>query len=217
MDLNVIDDERVDPSLKLSQPSYVNFDVNEYLLYNQDPRYQSAFGTKSVRESDEAFILKTEAFYMIKFEKVFGTAIIKRDRLIFEPQNPNDKNLIASGKKIYNDHLMENEHQIKISDYSGQIDFMDVIEVNKMNLVNEKAIMSDNNFVKEAYKFNYFLQIVLTAVNGVTLKKNTDVGANSSANPGAVLNGPDSAIVTRNDMPIANIYFKVSHFDKTEA
>jgi len=48
---------------------------------------------------------------------------------------------------------------------------MDVIEVNKMSLVNEKAIVSENNFVKEAYKYNYFLQVVLTAVNGVTLRK----------------------------------------------
>ena len=39
---------------------------------------------------------------MIKFEKVFGTAIVKKDRLIFEPQDPTDKNLIASGEKIYN-------------------------------------------------------------------------------------------------------------------
>jgi hypothetical protein len=34
---------------------------------------------------------------------------------------------------------------------------MDIIEVNKMNLVNEKAIVCENNFVKEAYKYNYFL------------------------------------------------------------
>ena len=58
---------------------------------------------------------------------------------------------------------------------------MDIIEVNKMNLVNEKAIVSDNNFVKDAYKFNYFLQIVLTAVNGVTLKRNSGMrGATNS-------------------------------------
>lgn len=34
---------------------------------------------------------------------------------------------------------------------------------------------------------------------------------------GAILSGADSAIVTRNDVPIANIYFKISHFDKSEA
>lgn len=63
----------------------MNFDVGDYLTYNHDPRYQSAFGTQNQMESDSAFILKTEAFYMIKFEKVFGTAIIKKDRLVFEP------------------------------------------------------------------------------------------------------------------------------------
>lgn len=61
---------------------------------------------------------------------------------------------------------------------------MDIIEVNKMNLVNEKAIVSDNNFIKDAYKYNFFLQIVLTAVNGVTLKRNSGSGA--------VLSGADS-------------------------
>lgn len=91
---------------------------------------------------------------------------------------------------------------------------MDIIEVNKMNLVNEKAIVSENNFVKEAYKFNYFLQIVLTAVNGVTLKRNTS--GSSSNQTGAILSGPDSQIVQRNDVPIANIYFKISHFDKSD-
>lgn len=56
-----------------------------------------------------------------------------------------------------NRHLIENDHQIKISDYGGQIDFMDVIEVNKMSLANEQAIVSENNFVREAYKYNFFL------------------------------------------------------------
>ena len=93
---------------------------------------------------------------------------------------------------------------------------MDIIEVNKMNLVNEKAIVSDNNFVKDAYKFNYFLQIVLTAVNGVTLKRNSGLAGASNSQIGAVLTGPDSSIATRNDVPIANIYFKISHYDKSE-
>ena len=34
---------------------------------------------------------------------------------------------------------------------------------------------------------------------------------------GAVLSGPDSSIVQRNDMPIANIYFKISHYDKSDS
>lgn len=91
---------------------------------------------------------------------------------------------------------------------------MDVIEVNKMNLVNEKAIVSENNFIKEAYKFNYFLQIVLTAVNGVTLKRQMQHGGVSDSSSGAILSGADSAIVMRNDVPIANIYLNLSQYDK---
>ena len=93
---------------------------------------------------------------------------------------------------------------------------MDVIEVNKMNLVNEKAIVSENNFIRDAYKFNYFLQIVLTAVNGVTLKRQTHHGGASNSTSGAILSGPNSAIVQRNDVPIANIYLKFSHYDKQD-
>lgn len=81
--MNAIGDERADPSLSLLEPNYTNFDVGDYLLYNHDPRYQSSFGMANEMESEEAYILKTEAFYMIKFEKVYGTVIIKKDRLIF--------------------------------------------------------------------------------------------------------------------------------------
>jgi hypothetical protein len=40
-----------------------------------------------------------------------------------------------------------------------------------MKLINEKAIMSENKFIKDEYRFDQFLQIVLTSVNGLTLKK----------------------------------------------
>jgi len=54
-------------------------------------------------------------------------------------------------------------------------------------------------------------------VNGVTLKKNSIKGGGDSEMSGAVLSGPDSSIVQRNDMPIANIYFKISHYDKSDS
>jgi hypothetical protein len=60
---------------------------------------------------------------------------------------------------------------VKLADYSGGIDFLDIVEINKMKLVNESAVMSSNNFVKEAYKFNLFIQVVLTTINGVTLRQ----------------------------------------------
>ena len=154
--MNVIGDEKIDPSMRLMEPNYKNFDVHDYILYNADPNYESTFGTNNI-ESSKDFYMKTECFYMIKFEKVYGTLIVKKDKLIFEPQDPFDPQLFQQGKTIYNDHLISVDDQIKIGDYGGQIDFLDVIEVNKMKLVNEKAIVSENNFIREQYKYNYFL------------------------------------------------------------
>ena len=45
----------------------------------------------------------------------------------------------------------------QLDEYAGVIDYLDIIEVNKMNLVNEKAIVSDDSFIREAFKFNLFL------------------------------------------------------------
>ena len=55
--------------------------------------------------------------------------------------------------------------------YTAKIDFLDVIEINKLPLVNERAVLSDNPMVKETYRHNIFLQVVLGTVNGVTLKQ----------------------------------------------
>ena len=72
-----------------------------------------------------------------------------------------------------------------------------------MNLINEKSILSTNSFVRDSYKFNIFLQIVLTTVNGVTLKATKNF---KSKLDGALLD-ENSAIMQRNEIPIANIYF----------
>jgi hypothetical protein len=93
----------------------------------------------------------------------------------------------------------------QIEEYAGVIDYLDIIEVNKMNLVNEKAILSSKSFIRECYKFNLFLQIVLTTVNGVTLK--------ATQNKSGATLGDNSAILQRNEIPIANIYFKFCHKD----
>ena len=191
----VIDDERQDPSLSLFQKKYTHFDVNDYIDENPNPLFDSSFATAS---SSDDYYLKTECYYLIKYEEVFGTLVLKKDCLVFEP------NLSPE----HNQHLMNGPHgtQIKVEDYRGVIDYMDIIEVNKMNLVNEKAILSENAFIREAYRFNLFLQVVLTAVNGVTLRSNDKRGQNVD-NVGAHIDEENgSAIVKRNTMPIANIY-----------
>lgn len=179
-----------------------NFDVQAYLFENQNPSTSSQYG--NVMESKDDYYLKTECCYLIKFEQVFGTLILKKDCMIFEPSEDIQANI----------HLVSEENcgtpKEQIQEYAGIIDFLDICEVNKMNLVNEKAILSSNSFIRESYKFNLFLQIVLTTVNGVTLKSKSKEKIH-----GALLDD-HSAIMVRNEIPIANIYFKFQHKDLSQ-
>lgn len=51
-----------------------------------------------------------------------------------------------------------------------------------------------NNFLRNAYKYDYFIQVDLAAVNGLTLKENMDKSKTKSER-----------------RPIANIFFKVNY------
>ena len=146
----VVDNEKVDPSATLlKQRNHIrDFDVSNYLFENNNPTTNSNFAVGM--ESKEDYFLKTECYYLIQFEQVYGTLILKKDCLVFEPSRDVDKNrsLIRPDGGSEEDQLEE---------YAGIIDYLDIIEVNKMNLVNEKAIVSENSFLREAYKFNLFL------------------------------------------------------------
>jgi len=39
-----------------------------------------------------------------------------------------------------------------------------------LKLVNENAVMIDNNYIKKAYKYDFFIQIDLLCVNGLALR-----------------------------------------------
>mgnify|MGYP001806576902 CR=1 FL=1 len=55
--------------------------------------------------------------------------------------------------------------------FRAQFDYQDIDTVELIKLINEKALQTDNNYIKKAYKYEYLLQINLTTVNGLTLKK----------------------------------------------
>ena len=197
---NFIDEEKHDPSLALFQKDYSNFDVYNYIHENPNPVIDTNFEQDS---TEEDFILKTECFYLTKFDQICGTFILKKECLVFQPDNNSQTN-----KDLINEN-------VKIDDYRGVIDFMDVIEINKMNLVNEKAIVSDNAFIRDAYKFNLFIQIILTAVNGVTFCQSSS--GQESDQQGAIIDEQNkNALIKRNEMPIANIYIKFCHKDKED-
>lgn len=101
------------------------------------------------------------------------------------------------------------DHPISIKEYAGQIDLLDVIEVNKMKMANDRAVVSENNFIRKAYQYDLFLQVVLTTVNGVTLMDNHDTTTNLGG--AAIDESKGSAILKRNETPIANMFFKFCH------
>lgn len=50
------------------------------------------------------------------------------------------------------------------------MDYNDVTDCDTLKLINEAAIMVENAFIKKAYKFDYFIQVDLHTINGLTLK-----------------------------------------------
>ncbi len=63
-----------------------------------------------------------------------------------------------------------------------------------MKLMNEAAIMVENSFIKKAYKYDYFIQVDLHTVNGLTLKDSQQDGVR---------------LPIKQKTPIANIFIRV--------
>lgn len=66
--------------------------------------------------------------------------------------------------------------QIKeqLHNYDAMIDFRDIVDTEIINLINEKAVMQENDYIKEAYKYDYLIQINLSTINGQSLKSDSD-------------------------------------------
>ena len=80
-DLFLVDNVRADPAAMPHQ--YIpNFEVYDYLQESENPNASSSFANANLNSKD-TFSLKTEAFYMMKYEHVFGTIILRKDRLEF--------------------------------------------------------------------------------------------------------------------------------------
>ena len=75
--------------------------------------------------------------------------------------------------------------------FRAQFDYQDIDSLEVIKLINEKALQTDNNYIKKAYKYEYLVQINLTTVNGLTLIKD------SPDQPKAI---------------IANIFLKVNYY-----
>jgi hypothetical protein len=66
-----------------------NFDVSDYIEENQNPMLDSNFANM---EGAEDYYIKTECYYLIKYEQVFGTLVLRKDCMVFEPSTDLDHN-----------------------------------------------------------------------------------------------------------------------------
>ena len=77
-----VTEERLDPSMRLSQPIVKNFELGDFLIENSNPHNESVLGKLNPGHDD--FCFKTFCKYLIKSEEVSGTIIIRKDCLSFE-------------------------------------------------------------------------------------------------------------------------------------
>jgi hypothetical protein len=153
---------------------YNNFDVYHYLIMNENHDTQFI--------GLQEFIVKTQVYYLIKFEKIYGTLTIFPDHLTFEPDLKCQENYHLTLKE--NNLLLQRR---KLSDYRCIVHFLDIQEINLMPLINETACLSTNKFIKENYKDDIFIQILLGSVNGISLRQ----GNRKDGELGAVIDEED--------------------------
>ena len=58
--------------------------------------------------------------------------------------------------------------------YNATIDYLDVIETEMIKLINEQVLYIENDYIKEAYQYEYIIQVNLSTVNGVTLRNHAN-------------------------------------------
>ena len=105
------------------------------------------------------------------------------------------------------------------------IDYLDIVSVSILKIPNEEAADHPEKFVRANYKFNYPLQIEVSAINGLSavekiheVDKKTGKPKIESTSPstdqaesGAEVFGDDHKIHKRSNMSLANIFFKLQH------
>ena len=118
----------------------------------------------------------------------------------------------------------KNQQQNDVKQYNMMIDYLDIVSVSILKIPNEEAADHPEKFVRQNYRFNFMVQIEVSAINGLSaVEKSYDLrpevyheSANASdSDSGAVVAGPDHAILKRSNMSLANIFFKLQHEDHT--
>ena len=113
-------------------------------------------------------VLKTEAYYVTKQSQIKGTLYIKPGLLYFEPIDSDENEIV----RIVVLTMVQDRQYLHA--FRAQFDYQDIDSLEVIKLINEKALQTDNNYIKKAYKYEYLVQINLTTVNGLTLVKESE-------------------------------------------
>lgn len=136
-----------------------------------------------------------------------GTLTFKMDHLEFTAMKP--KQTTVQGGEVEQFNLM--------------IDYLDIVSVSRLMIPNEEAADHPEKFVRTNYKFNFLIQIEVSAINGLSaIEKRLNCGEyeqaskakmekqdSTEAERGATV-GEDYSITERSHMSLANIFFKVT-------
>ena len=136
-----------------------------------------------------------DCFYHTKSDKVKGRITLKNDLIHFEA-------LRCDENRQFSEEQMQMFEMI--------MDYLDLTEANELKFVNELAVTHSNAFIRDTYKFNFYLQIVLSSVNGLSV---THTDKAEDKEKCAVIDEQTGAIIKRSDIPIANIFFQLQHTD----
>lgn len=103
------------------------------------------------------------------------------------------------------------EYRLAHDMYDMTIDFLDVVSVSKLQIPNEEAIFNEDEFYTKNYTFTYMIQVEVSAINGLSVV--TPKGDQAGWDPndvGADIDHTDRSILSRSNISLANIFFKVS-------
>lgn len=81
-----------------------------------------------------------------------GKLTFKMDHLCFEAYNRKNQNV----------------EQNDTSQYNQMIDYLDIVSVSILKIPNEEAADHPEKFVRTNYRFNFLLQVEVSAINGLS-------------------------------------------------
>ena len=182
--------DKKDPILLALEKESQQFDPSIY-MQKGDP----------LSTGEQSLWMSTQVHYQTRFEMIRGTLTFKLDHLVFQAMKQKTST-VQDGE---------------VEQFNLMIDYLDIVSVSRLMIPNEEAADHPEKFVRTNYKFNYLIQIEVSAINGLSaieklykLGEQVERRDSQDTERGATVEGDDHSIVDRSHMSLANIFFKVS-------